>query len=121
MEIGIGMKKRLFISSFVIRRLSFVIRYSLFYRSFLTLLLLAMLSGCLTSDKEFTRPLAGTLQRDPLHTARINCFLILKDNKGQAIRLENRLVGNWCRPALSGRQGFTTRPLSPITLDRYQG
>jgi len=57
---------------------------------FLALLLLTMLGGCLPplgTDKEFTSPVAA-LGRDSNHTARINCFLTLKDNQGPATRLE---------------------------------
>jgi len=57
----------------------------------LKLFLLAMLlTGCqVTSDtdKNFTPPRASR-QQDPQHSARLSCFLTLKDDKGPAIRLE---------------------------------
>lgn len=53
----------------------------------LVLLLLALLGGCLTPEKDFNGSLAD-LERDPFNTARINCFLVLKDDRGQDIRME---------------------------------
>jgi len=53
-------------------------------------LLAILLTGCqVTSDtdKDFTPPLAA-LQQDPFHSARLSCFLTLKDDQGPAIRLE---------------------------------
>jgi YVTN family beta-propeller protein len=38
-------------------------------------------------EKNFTRVMTEP-PRDPLHTARINCFLTLKDDKGPALRLD---------------------------------
>lgn len=89
------MKSNKYTSSFVIvgilncRRLT---RHSIFYGSFFfLLLLLALLTGCLPStsgtDREFTSRLAS-LKKDPQHTARLSCFLNLKDERGEAIRLE---------------------------------
>ncbi|MFC1843901.1 YncE family protein [Thermodesulfobacteriota bacterium] len=58
---------------------------------FLTpLILTILLSGCLPisgTEKGFTRPLA-TIEQDAFNSARLNCFLNLKDDKGPAIRLE---------------------------------
>jgi len=59
-------------------------------RLLLALLLLVMLSGCQSlprTDREFTRSSAA-LKNDPNHTARLSCFLVLKDEKGPAIRLD---------------------------------
>ena len=61
-----------------------------FFGSLFALLLLVMLDGCLPpqdTDKGFTSQLAD-LQQDPFNTARLNCFLNLKDEQGSAIRLE---------------------------------
>ena len=70
---------------------SFVRRNSIFCGSFFfLLLLLAIVGGCVPpsgTDRVFTQRMADP-QKDPLHTARLSCFLNLKDDRGPAIRLE---------------------------------
>ena len=53
----------------------------------LTLLLSAMLGGCLTAGKEFNNPFAG-VEHDANNTPRLSCFLTISNYKGPAIRLE---------------------------------
>jgi len=59
---------------------------------YLSLFLLAMLNGCLSSpgsDKDFSNQfLMPDLAQDPSYTARINCFLSLKNDQGPIIRME---------------------------------
>jgi DNA-binding beta-propeller fold protein YncE len=56
-------------------------------RLMLAVLFLTMLGGCVPPEQEFIAPLAD-FGRDANHTARISCFLTLKDDQGPAIRME---------------------------------
>ena len=54
----------------------------------LAILLQAMLVGCVSIDKKVSGSPLAEPGGDPLHTARLSCFLTLKDTQGPAIRLE---------------------------------
>lgn len=48
---------------------------------------IALLGGCLPTSRPVNAPLAD-LTRDETHSARLSCFLTLKESEGPAIRLE---------------------------------
>jgi len=54
----------------------------------LAILLQAMLAGCVSTDKGASGPPLAELGGNPQYTARLSCFLTLKDNQGPAIRME---------------------------------
>lgn len=58
-----------------------------FIGTVLALLLLVMLGGCVLPDREFSSSFPEPA-RDAYNSARLNAFLMLKDDEGPAIRLE---------------------------------
>ena len=57
-------------------------------RNLLLLMSLVLLGGCLSISQNFSSPTAEVVESNPQFPSRLNCFLVLKDNEGPAIRLE---------------------------------